>query len=83
MQRAKRYAVSENDYELVNKNIESISNITENFEELKEQRDFKALNKTNDPFLYNQYYLYYLNIFKAWDSIPYNDSVVTIAIIDD
>ena len=83
MQRAKRYAVSENDYELVNKNIESISNITENFEELKEQRDFKALNKTNDPFLYNQYYLYYLNIFKAWDSIPYNDSAVTIAIIDD
>jgi hypothetical protein len=50
---------------------------------LKEEKELKALNKTNDEFVHKQYYLYYLNIFKAWEKIPNNDNVITIAIIDD
>jgi hypothetical protein len=54
-----------------------------NFDELKEERNLKSLNKTNDAYIYKQYYLYYLDIFKVREKIPNNDNVVTIAIIDD
>jgi hypothetical protein len=54
-----------------------------NFDELKEERELKSLNKTNDTFVYKQYYLYYLDVFNARKKIPNNDEVITIAIIDD
>lgn len=82
-QKARRYAKDQDDIELVESNIENIENILENFDELKEERELKSLNKTNDAYVYKQFYLYYLDIFKARDKIPNNDNVVTIAIIDD
>jgi hypothetical protein len=81
--RAERYAEDQKDRELVDKNIQSVQEILENFDTLKEEKEFKALNKTNDTFVYKQYYLYYLNIFKVREQIPINDDYITIAIIDD
>lgn len=81
--KAKKYANTQKDKELVENNIQSVKEILENFDELKEERNLKALNKTNDTYVYKQYYLYYLNIFKAREKIPKNNNTVTIAIIDD
>jgi len=83
LKKAKKYAENQEDLELVENNIQSVENILENFDELKEERELKSLNKTNDSFVFKQYYLYYLNIFNARKKIPNNDKVVTIAIIDD
>jgi len=82
-QKARKYAENQEDIELAEKNIQSVEEILENFDELKEERNLKALNKTNDAYIYKQYYLYYLDIFKVREKIPNNDNVVTIAIIDD
>jgi molecular chaperone DnaJ len=61
----------------------SLNASKEDNDTLKEEKQFKALNKTNDTFVYKQYYLYYLNIFKVREQIPINDDYITIAIIDD
>ena len=83
LRKAKKYAENQEDIDLVDNNIKSVESIIENFEELKEEKKLEALHKTNDTFVYKQYYLYYLNIFESWKRIPNNDRVVTIAIIDD
>lgn len=82
-QKAKKHAKNQEDIELAEKNIQSVKEILENFDQLKEERELKALNKTNDSLVYKQYYLYYLNIFEAKEKIPVNDNTITVAIIDD
>lgn len=82
-QKARKYANEQEDIELAEKNIETVESILENFDELKEERELKSLNKTNDTFVYKQYYLYYLDVFNARKKIPDNDEIITIAIIDD
>lgn len=82
-QKAKKYADNQEQLELAEKNIQSAKEILENFGELKEEKNLKALNKTSDTYVYKQYYLYYLDVFKAREKIPDNDNIVTIAIIDD
>jgi len=83
LKKARRYAEDPEDIELVENNIKSVENILENFEQLKEEKELKALNKTNDEFVHKQFYLYYLNIFDAREKIPVNDNTITVAIIDD
>lgn len=83
LKRAKKYAENQRDLELVENNIKSVEWILENFDDLKEEKKLKDLNKTNDTFVYKQYYLYYLNIFKAWKEIPNNGNTIIVAVIDD
>ena len=83
LKKARRYAEDPEDIELVENNIKSVENILENFEQLKEEKELKTLNKTNDEFVHKQFYLYYLNVFDAREKIPVNDNTITVAIIDD
>ena len=83
LKRAKKYAENQKDLELVENNIKSVEWILENFDDLKEEKKLKDLNKTNDTFVYKQYYLYYLNIFKVWKEIPNNVNTIIVAVIDD
>lgn len=81
--KAKDVATTEEQIAEVNAKIEITKKIIEWINEMAEELDQKSQSKTNDPYNYLQYYLEWLNVYKAWEKITWYFNYVTIAIIDD